>query len=253
MELQVITFDIEGVQREVYVAFPVTEKPNAPILFAFHGHGGTGKGFGTQKQFEAHWKDCIVVYPTGLPTVSGADQDGSKTGWQHSVGEVNRHTNIQDQDLKLFDKMVEYFSPKIDKRLICLHGWSNGGEFVYDVLWTVRGEQIFILSAASAILNTTQNKKPLSVCHIAGKQDTVVPFTGQQRAFEEIKKLNKFNGQVVEIVTNDPIVQETRYRSHSGTPVAFIQYDGQHNYPDSVPLLMDMFFINRVKRFLSKQ
>lgn len=71
------TWMIEGVERTALVRVPVAKpskaKPSAdraehPIVFAFHGHGGSVHRFARQR-FEDHWPDAIVIYPQGLPSV----------------------------------------------------------------------------------------------------------------------------------------------------------------------------------------
>ena len=60
---------VDGVAREALVAAPASAKSeSSPVVFVFHGHGGTMRN--AAKQFHIHelWPEAIVVYPQGLNT-----------------------------------------------------------------------------------------------------------------------------------------------------------------------------------------
>ena len=60
---------IDGVAREALVHIPATAKTTAaPIIFAFHGHGGSMKNAAKMFGFENLWPEAIVVYMQGLNT-----------------------------------------------------------------------------------------------------------------------------------------------------------------------------------------
>jgi predicted esterase len=238
-----MTWTIEGVTREALVYVPIGD--SLPILFAFHGHGGTDTGF-SHKAFEKYWPNAIIVYPQGLRTKSGSDKYGNGTGWQHSVGEINNHTGIQDQDLKFFDAMVSTFSSSINHQLIFVHGWSNGGEFAYDVLWTARGNELQAIAPASAILNTTAGKNQMPVMQISGINDPVVSFTLQQKYFQPITSLDDCYSSYTWCESTG--ILGTKYRSQVLKPAIFVQYDGGHSYPDSIPGLIAKFFKDRAAK-----
>jgi poly(3-hydroxybutyrate) depolymerase len=231
----------EGVKREALVYFPAdTFTTPRPVVFAFHGHGGTDSGF-SRKDFEAYWPEAVVVYPLGLPTTSGSDKDGIHTGWQHSVGEFNKRTGLVDQDLKFFDAMVNTLGTRIDPTRIFVHGWSNGGEFAYDVLWVVR-PGIAAIAPASAVLNTVSNKIPKPVLHIAGKSDPLVSFTSQQNGFSLVKKIDQCTSKGHLWTSGANGVYATDYPSSIGDKGVFLQYSGEHAYPENVPALIIKFF-----------
>ena len=65
-----IHLDVDGVDREAIVFAPsrrTSSKP--PVLFAFHGHGGSPERMNDRAHFETLWPEAVVVYPQGLPTV----------------------------------------------------------------------------------------------------------------------------------------------------------------------------------------
>ena len=88
---------MDGVSREALIHVPISAKTApSPVLFVFHGHGGTMAAMARRFDCQTLWPEALVVYPQGLPTAGKlTDPDGKKTGWQHGVG-----TN-DDRDLKI--------------------------------------------------------------------------------------------------------------------------------------------------------
>src|SRR6266542_2194390 len=240
--LKKMTWTIEGTTREALV-HPSNRSGPAPVIFAFHGHGGSDLGFAA-KVFELEWPGAIVVYPLGLPTKSHQDPNGTKSGWQNSVGEVNSFTGIKDQDLKFFDAMLSTFkkSYNADSSRIFVHGWSNGGEFVYNVLWAARGDKLAALSPAAAILGTTNGKKTLPVMHTAGTSDPLACFSYQQKTAQAVRTLDQCSTTGTTWTTGADGLLGTHYSSSITDPVIFLQYDGGHDYPSTVPPLIVKFF-----------
>jgi len=240
--LEKMTWTIGGTTREALVHLSDGSGP-APVIFAFHGHGGSGIGF-ADRFFEFEWPGAIVVYPQGLPTKSHEDTEGKKSGWQHSAGEINSFTGIKDQDLKFFDAMLSTLenSYNADSRRIFVHGWSNGGSFVYNVLWAARGDKLAALSSAAATLGTINGKKTLPVIHIAGTSDPVVHFSSQQKTVQAVRTLDLCSVTGTTWATGENGLLGTRYWSPIHNPVVFLQYDGGHDYPSTVSPLIVRFF-----------
>lgn len=219
------------INREALVFQP--EGVNLPILFIFHGHGGTALGF-KQHQFEMLWHEAIVVYAQGLPTPTPGDPSGTSPGWQDRIGQVSEQTQVKDQDLKFFDAMMQTFAPFIDSRLVFVHGYSNGGGLVYNVLWPLRGTQLAGLAVDAATVNVLINRIPIATIHVAGEDDPVVGFDKQQDTVEAIKKLNKCSISFPFYVLL-PDISSTKYWSPIHKPVVFSTYEGDHTYPDNAP------------------
>ncbi|MDO4549211.1 MAG: hypothetical protein Q4D04_14055 [Clostridia bacterium] len=78
------TIQIDGVNREFYVFVPSDVKAgyvgNVPVLFAFHGGGGSGEEFACWSAWHrtAEERQFIVVYPTGH---RGNDGIKASTSW----------------------------------------------------------------------------------------------------------------------------------------------------------------------------
>src|SRR5690348_11368207 len=57
---------VDGVPREVTLYVPDSAKTQpTPVVFAFHGHGGTAEKFARTLKLHEVWPEAIVVYPQG--------------------------------------------------------------------------------------------------------------------------------------------------------------------------------------------
>src|SRR4051812_1090421 len=79
---------VDGVAREALVQAPAGAKTKpAPVVFVFHGHGGTARSALRQFPIHEHWPEAIVVAMQGLNTPGRlTDPEGKKPGWQHAAG-----------------------------------------------------------------------------------------------------------------------------------------------------------------------
>jgi polyhydroxybutyrate depolymerase len=128
---------VDGVEREALVFPPATpSKAKAPVIFAFHGHGGNMHFAARGMGFQNFWPEAIVVYMQGLPTPGIImDRAGEKPGWQREPGQEHDH------DLKFVDAVLAMLHEKysVDDARIYATGFSNGGLFTY-LLWSQRSE-----------------------------------------------------------------------------------------------------------------
>jgi polyhydroxybutyrate depolymerase len=188
-ELQPRAWQVDGVTREALVSVPAGTAPTAgwPVVFAFHGHGGTMQQ--ASRSFPIHqvWPDAIVVYPQGLPTPSPlVDREGRWPGWQAMAGAQG------DRDLKFFDAMLADLRAKmpIDDKRIYATGHSNGGLFTY-LLWAERGDVFAALAPSAALLvRGFQKFQPKPVLHIGSPEDLLVKFAWQERMIDFVLRLN---------------------------------------------------------------
>ena len=228
---------VGGVTREALVYRPTKTASTGgiPVIFAFHGHGGTmaqaARSFGLQDQ----WPEALVIYPQGLKTPGLlTDPDGQRNGWQMTVGVQG------DRDLAFFDAMLASVRKErgIDENRIYATGHSNGGGFTY-LLWAQRAEVFAAfapVAATPAMGNIPTVPKP--VLHIAGKADPLVKFAWQERTIQMVRKLNGCGAGL-------PWPADascTLYPSTKGTPVVTRVHDGGHKYPAEAPGLIVTFF-----------
>ena len=120
---------VDGVSRSGFVYAPAKarEEPT-PVVFVFHGHGGTAFQAGRSFAMHQHWPEAISVYLQGLNTPGKlTDPEGKKPGWQHGAGAEG------DRDLKLFDAVMANLKEnyKVDAKRVFSTGHSNGGGFTY--------------------------------------------------------------------------------------------------------------------------
>ena len=65
---------MNGVTRRAVVVVPAALSKPAPLVFVFHGHGGTGANIERRFDIEGLWPAAIVVYPYGLVGPHGQDR-----------------------------------------------------------------------------------------------------------------------------------------------------------------------------------
>lgn len=238
------TWTVDGETRKALVRVPTESKSGAPLLFVFHGHGGTMNHAARVYAFHTHWPEAVVVYPQGLPTPGKlTDPEGKKNGWQSGPGDQ------KDRDLKFFDVMLASFKKDnhVDEKRVYATGHSNGGLFTY-LLWSQRGDAFAAFAPSAAIL-TKGNKdfKPKPVLHLAGEKDPLVKFEWQKRMIETVRKVNGAEGEGKSWAKAGDIVG-TQYESKTGSPVVTLIFPGTHNFPDKAPELIVKFFKEHAKK-----
>jgi polyhydroxybutyrate depolymerase len=227
--------------REGLDCAPEKEATGAPpLVFGFHGHGGSMQNAARSFKLHELWPEAVVVYPQGVPTPGKlSDPDGKRAGWQHGAGDH------EDRDLKFFDivlaSMKEKF--KIDEKRIYVTGHSNGGAFTY-LLWGCRPD-LFAAIAPSASAGTRNMKqtKPVPVLHLAGEKDNLVKFEFQVRAVAAVRE---FNG--CEETGKDWDKGCTIYASSKEAPVVTFIHPGGHGYPADGPALIVKFFKEHARK-----
>ena len=245
---------VEGVAREALVYVPAAAKTTpTPVVFAFHGHGGTMNRACTLFAYHQRWPEAIAVYMQGLNTPGVlTDREGKKSGWQKTLGDQN------DRDLKFFDAVLASLKKdyQVDAKRIYATGHSNGGGFTY-LLWATRGDVFAAVAPcaaaarigdppgdlpaalapwAQASKKTMENLKPKPVFHMAGENDPLVRFEWQKRTIDGVRKLNGCDA-------GKPWGEHcTLYPSKTGTPVVTYIHSEGHQFPADVPLVIVKFF-----------
>jgi polyhydroxybutyrate depolymerase len=226
---------VEGAAREGLVYAPTKESTDGPpLVFGFHGHGGSMQNAARSFGIHELWPEAVVVYLQGLPTPGRlTDPEGKKAGWQASSGDQG------DRDLKLFDAALASMREKykVDPKRIYATGHSNGGGFTY-LLWANR-PGIFAAIAPSAAAGARPQKetKPCPTLHLAGEKDPLVKFDLQMRAVAAIKTFNGCEEQ-----GKDWDKGCTLYPSPNDAPVVTFIHSGTHQYPSEGPALIVKFF-----------
>ncbi len=227
---------VGGITREALVYVPSRAHTNpTPIMFAFHGHGGSMRNAARTFSLHTRWPEAIVVYPQGLNTPGRlTDPEGKKSGWQSQVGDQG------DRDLRFFDVLLASLKQdyKVDGKRLYATGHSNGGGFSY-LLWAARGDQFAAFAPSAAVAARDFAKlKPKPVLHVAGEQDALVKFAWQQQMMDALRKLNQCG-------EGKPWEGEkgcTLYPSKAGAPVVRFIHPGTHQFPAAAPDIIVKFF-----------
>ena len=225
---------VDGVRREALLHVPAdaTRRP-VPVVFVFHGHGGSMRQASTSYPVHTLWPEAIVVYPQGLPTAGRlTDRSGREPGWQAGPGDDG------DRDLEFFDAMLASLraDDRIDPKRIYAMGHSNGGGFTY-LLWAKRRDVFAAFGPSAAIAGRDYGPlRPAPVIQIAGEHDELVRFAWQQRMIETLRRINECG----EGRPAGPGL--TLYDSKIGAPVMTYIHPGTHRYPPEATALIVAFF-----------
>jgi polyhydroxybutyrate depolymerase len=237
-----LTWQVDGVTREGLLHIPESAKTKpAPIIFAWHGHGGTMRHALNSFGYDKLWPEAISVYLQGLNTPGRlVDPEGKKPGWQGILGDQG------DRDLKFFDIVLAQLKRdyKIDERRIYSTGHSNGGGFTY-LLWQHRGDVFAAMAPSAAFLPPARGPqlKPLPVLHVAGETDPLVKFSWQKLMMDRLIKLNDCGAP-------HPWGDAkfcTEYTSPKGHPVVTCIHPGDHTFFKDAPALIVKFFKSHAK------
>jgi polyhydroxybutyrate depolymerase len=218
-----LTWTVDGLRREalVFPPAPTFAAAKAPVVFGFHGHGGsmlTATGMGFQKL----WPEAVVVYMQGVPTPSHVDHEGKRAGWQSEPGQVG------DRDLKFFDAVLATLHQRftIDDHRIYVTGFSNGAIFSL-LLWAERGKELAAIGVCAGILRPGVHLTvPRPAIDIGGSHDTVAVFALQQDTWQKERDVN---GCSTAPQACGPACK--LYPSSKKAPVMTIVHPGGHVYP----------------------
>lgn len=232
--LEHISVTVDGVIRTALIYAPANAKTNlTPVVFVFHGHGGSADNAAHAFAMDKEWPQAISVYMQGLDTPGQlTDPQGKLPGWQAAAGDQG------DRDLKFFDAVLARLNKdyQVDTKRIYCTGHSNGGGFTY-LLWLTRGDVFAAVapSAAAARYATQLTPKPAMI--IGGHDDPLVNITWQTFTMEMVRRVN---GGVAGGERWDD--QCTIYPSPGGTPLVTFIYPGGHEFNPTAPALIVKFF-----------
>lgn len=229
------TFLVDGAERTAVVRpATVSTRGGAPLVFVFHGHGGSGRFASRREAIHEYWPEAVVVYMDGLPGVGGiTDPKGKLPGWQMMPGQLG------DRDVKFFDTALEQISREyaIDASRVYVLGHSNGGRFV-NVLWKMRGDKIAAICSAAGpggMFLLGVEPRPLYV--IAGENDEIVPFRMQSMAINLLRRL--LNTDASKSTENGN--ERTEPGARNVELVTYI-HPGGHEFPQqALPLIVRFF------------
>jgi polyhydroxybutyrate depolymerase len=228
-------FNVGGEERSALVvpASSSASKTGAPLILAYHGHGGTAEFVARRWELHKRWPEAVVVYLQGLPTKTPNDPEGGRPGWQITPGQEN------DRDVRFTDVVIEQVSKqyRIDSNRIYAIGHSNGARFAM-VLWKTRGEKFAAFCSAAAqggLMN--RGSVPRSIFAIAGEKDPIVRYDGQVRGIEVAREVLKTDPS--KAVTDGYLKSEP---GAQGTELVTYLHPGGHEFPqETLPLVIEFF------------
>lgn len=171
------TLTVGSLEREYLVHAPA-DLPDAavPLVFVFHGGGGTAAGTPKLTGFNtvADREKFIVVYPEGIGR-------GWNDGRETKVSQAHRD---EVDDLAFFDALLARLAKehRVDAGRVFATGISNGGIFSH-YLAANRAEKIAAIAPvvgglAAPFHERFKPARPVSVLIIQGTADPLVPYEG---------------------------------------------------------------------------
>jgi polyhydroxybutyrate depolymerase len=232
---QVMHWKVGDTVREALVYIPSTAKTQAtPVVFIFHGHGGSMQNMFRGHGFERLWPEAIIISPQGLNTPGQlVDPEGKLPGWQKAPGDMN------NRDLHFFDAMLQTLRQdyKVDDKRIYATGHSNGGGFTY-LLWATRGDVFAAVAPSAAVAAKVVGLlKPKPAMHIMGENDPLVKPEWQRAMCKQILKIDNCSRDGQSYAAD-----ATFYPSATGTPVVLYVHPGGHVYPTEANAVVIKFF-----------
>ena len=166
---------VDGVARSALVYVPTNAATvSTPVVFVFHGHGGSAenavRSFGINQQ----WPEAISVYMQGLPTPGQlTDPDGLRAGWQAALSDHERSRfEILRRGARAGMKEVII---SVNKNRIYCTGHSNGGGFTY-LLWLARPNVFAAVAPSAAAAKYANMLVPKPAMIMGGQDDPLVKF-----------------------------------------------------------------------------
>lgn len=166
--------NVDGVRREYLVFSPRAVNRPLPVVFLFHGGGGNAQSaarrYGWTQLVER--EQVLLIVPNGL--------DG---GW-NDLGRIHGDARDRNDDVAFIRQLVDQLPRlfRVDRERVYATGHSNGGFFTYSLACALPGVFAAIGPVAGSIGNDRptpcDNPRPLSVMHVHGAADRLVPFSG---------------------------------------------------------------------------
>jgi polyhydroxybutyrate depolymerase len=236
---------VDGVERQALVFAPAgaagrsgAGSSPAPLVFAFHGHGGSMEEAAGAMDLQSLWPQAIVVYPQGLHAPAGrVDPLGLRSGWQLRVADQD------GRDVKLVDAMLASLRARyrVDDRRIYSTGFSNGGFFSY-ILWATRPRTFAAFaSCAGRIGDDVQLAVPKPILQVTGEKDHIVPTEYQLATIATVRALDGATGEGEACGAGCNRYAPAQAAPH-GAPVEVVLHAGGHLYPPGASAEIVKFF-----------
>ncbi len=221
---------VGGVTRESLVHLGSGKK--RPVVFVFHGHGGTPGHAAYAYALQELWPEAVVIYPRGIDIASPNSKQTAR-GWQMAPGTAG------DRDLKFFDAMLAKVKKElpVDSNRVFVCGMSNGGLFTFELFHSrPKAIRAFAAVASGADRWLAQAKTPRPVFMVYGQGDPVV----SSRTFSATRdQLLRLNGCTAAKPWGKGFF---RYPGKNGADVITGVHSGGHDWPQGTSEAIVSFF-----------
>lgn len=188
VKLQEYRLEVDGRERIffAYLPSPLDKARAYPLVFVFHGGGGTAEGVA----WETSWTELavkeafILVYPEGTRAKPDVPADFRTNGQSWNDGSKRTHLTAVIKgvdDVHFVKAMIEYLQSQfnIDSKRIYASGFSNGGSMSFRVGRELSGLIAGIAPVASTDwLEEPIFSSPVSLIYFTGTKDPLNPMEG---------------------------------------------------------------------------
>lgn len=172
------TITVNSVQRQfiLYIPASYNASTSVPLVFSFHGLGGTDQAQMQDHDFRpvADTAGFIIAHPLGQPVV------GQALGWNFGNPALQNDVLFTSQ---MIDTIAADYNINLDRVYAC--GMSFGGFFSVFLAGQLSNEIAAIASVAGTILSNVPDSmiaptRPIALLQVHGTNDNNVPYSGNQ-------------------------------------------------------------------------
>ena len=220
--------NIDGKKREYYLSFPENTSKPFPLIINFHGflsHAIEQQEFSQMDNY-AHLNGVGVIYPEGINKSWNIGKDMMSE--ENDIGFVNT----------LIDSVTSKYNIDSDRIYAC--GFSNGGEFSYELMCGLSNKiAAFGSVGGNFIINEKRScniNREIPLIHIHGTKDRLAKYNGYNGYFLSTissvdfwAKHNQLDKMVVENIEDihkkdrTTVEKYTFYKDNSDTKVIHLK------------------------------
>jgi len=220
--------NIDGKKREYYLSLPEDKSKPFPLIINFHGflsHAIEQQEFSQMDNY-AHLNGVGVIYPEGINKSWNIGKDMMSE--ENDIGFVNA----------LIDSVTSKYNIDSDRIYVC--GFSNGGEFSYELICGLSNKiAAFGSVGGNFIINEKRScniNREIPLIHIHGTKDRLAKYNGYNGYFLSTissvdfwAKHNQLDKMVVENIEDihkkdrTTVEKYTFYKDNSDTKVIHLK------------------------------
>lgn len=270
--------NVQGESRKALIYYSPKKKGPGPVLFYFHGRGGSMLDSVKRRRFHELWPEAIIVYAEGTYVDStGRPYTGKKAAWQLRF--PNKYSLGQTKDLEYITTILKKLKDKhkIDENRVFAAGHSSGAfltlslmELAPDIFRAyapVGAYARFIIEPTSnenIIRNRTtvlptepdnKAKQPRPVFYMFGEKDKVFDndspdrlpgwnpsVHARSRAMDTLKQLFIRNSCKQNVEMFEDSYESSCTHEANGSDVKWWIYNGGHSWPEKADEKVVEFF-----------